>query len=125
MGYYTNYSIRVVPKERGYHFSDGYFNLLDNEDFEDMSYQMGEALHEINPNYFSNGYCLQDQIDNEAMRWYDYAEDMTTLSKKFPEYLFVLSGDGEDQGDIWFAYFLNGKSQLAMAEITFEDCTLC
>ena len=60
---YTNYSIRVVPKERGYHFSDGYFNLLDNEDFEDMSYQMGEALYEIKPEYFANGYCLQDQID--------------------------------------------------------------
>lgn len=76
---------------------------------------------------------LETQTDNEygdkwlnllnsyELKWYGHENDMRDLSKKFPTILMILSGEGEDSGDIWRKYFLNGKMQRASAKITFED----
>lgn len=54
----------------------------------------------------------------DACKWYDHAEDMKALSKTLPNVLFTLSGEGEESGDVWRKYFLNGKMQTAKAVIT-------
>jgi len=54
-------------------------------------------------------------------KWYEWKEHMISFSKRFPNYLFKLEGEGEESGDIWVAYFKNGKIQLCRAMITFED----
>lgn len=59
-----------------------------------------------------------DGGSTQSAKWYDYDNEMKMLSRNFPEVLFTLHGEGEDQGDIWNAYYLNGKSQKAKAEIT-------
>jgi hypothetical protein len=56
---------------------------------------------------------------NEAS-WYEHEKDMRAFSKQHPSILFILSGDGEQSGDIWTKYFLNGKVQVAKAVLNTE-----
>lgn len=51
----------------------------------------------------------------------EHDEDMRGLSKRIPEVLFTLHGEGEEAGDIWNKYFLNGKMQVAKARIEFDE----
>lgn len=57
-------------------------------------------------------------------KWYDYEEDMCLLSSKFPDVMFELSGNGEDQEDMWISYFYQGKTQHCPAIITYDDMDL-
>lgn len=54
---------------------------------------------------------------NEPVNWYDYEEDMRSVSEKFPDVHFELHGEGEMNNDIWTQHFVNGKSQFCMAKI--------
>jgi hypothetical protein len=35
---------------------------------------------------------------------------MIALSRKYPEYLLILDGKGEESGDIWRTFYKAGKS---------------
>ena len=67
--------------------------------------------------------CAIDEYGDtlDYCKWYNHAEDLKEFSKKHPDALFMLSGEGEESGDIWKRYFRNGKSQLCEAKIVFED----
>lgn len=54
-------------------------------------------------------------------KWYDWEEDMSLLSKRFPELLFCLHGEGEGSEDLWDAYFFEGKCQHCPATIHYDD----
>lgn len=54
------------------------------------------------------------------VKWYDHEEDMLMLSEAYPELVFVLYGEGEEQGDMWYKYFKNNKMQSCYPQITFE-----
>lgn len=56
----------------------------------------------------------------ESVKWYDYDKDMRVLSAKFPNYLFTLTGEGEESGDLWRAYYLGGKGYKIEAEVTYK-----
>ena len=69
---------------------------------------------------------FSDFFDNylrygETMKWYSHEEDMIALSKKYPNVLFSLQGEGEEPGDIWKAWYRNGRSVTAKAQITFNE----
>lgn len=86
---------------------------FDNE----MTKEHCEALHEIAE------YCF-DESDNGCLysaKWYEHEEDMLKFSKLFPDELFTLSGNGEEDTDIWRKYFKNGKCQVALASITYDE----
>lgn len=42
-------------------------------------------------------------------KWYDNDDDMLELSRKFPDTIFKLHGNGEEAGDVWDSYYKNGK----------------
>ena len=62
----------------------------------------------------------EDGTCNGECKWYDHEEDMRSFSEKYPTILFELEGEGEENGDHWFEYYLNGKMQRCKAIITFE-----
>ena len=64
--------------------------------------------------------CVEFSGD-EAVTWYDCEEDMIKLSKKFPQMIFKLYGEGEDAQDLWNEYFQNGESETCVAEIHWPD----
>lgn len=57
---------------------------------------------------------------NNQSSWYEAKEDIKLFSLNYPEWLFILSGKGEESIDIWSAYILNGKIQLEPAKIVIE-----
>lgn len=60
----------------------------------------------------------------EPIKWYEYEKDLLEVSNKFQEEKIILYGEGEDSGDIWRAYFLNGKSERIEAKLVFDDPTI-
>lgn len=55
-------------------------------------------------------------------KWYDHEKDMVKLSKEFPNVIFHLSGDGEEQGDVWKEIYSGGAKQKSLkAKIVFEE----
>jgi hypothetical protein len=59
--------------------------------------------------------------DNESCKWYNHDDDMITLSKQFPTVLFILKGEGEESGDLWIAYYQDGKYYRDNAKIVFPE----
>ena len=60
-------------------------------------------------------------LDCEGCTWYEHTEDMEKISKLFPELTIIISGEGEEQGDVWREKFCNGKHELSIAEIVYPD----
>jgi antitoxin component YwqK of YwqJK toxin-antitoxin module len=59
----------------------------------------------------------------ESAKWYDSDQDMKELSSReeYKDVLFILEGEGEENDDIWKAYYKNGKVQKEYARITFDE----
>ncbi len=62
-----------------------------------------------------------NHLFNDSCKWYDHEADMREYSKKHPNTLFKLIGDGEEKGDMWHEYYLNGKMQRINAKIVFDE----
>lgn len=96
MGYYTNFSLKVVEIIRGV-------------EIEVDELQFPEFNEEI---MYDGELSIQELIDGNVdfMKWYDHEEDMIKISKKFPNLVFILDGDGEESGDIWREFYMNGNT---------------
>lgn len=80
-----------------------------------------KVLAEIDPQEFSPEADSFEEEFEEPRKWYNYENDMKKLSLKFPDTYFLLYGAGEEQGDVWKAYFYNGKVQIIKATLAFKD----
>ena len=56
-----------------------------------------------------------------AAKWYDFVVDMKKFSRAFPKTVFKLHGEGEQNDDLWDAYFKDGKWQNCPADIIYPD----
>jgi len=91
MGYYTTYRLTVL-----------------NENNEKVDVSEVDAFKEKE---LCGGYCLsvENLVDDpDSMQWYDHDGDMIAYSKKYPNFTFVLDGDGEKPGDNWRSFYRNG-----------------
>jgi len=111
MGYYTDY--QLDPNAQ---------NIFSRDDIchPDRTYQaIEDFLHGLKGNApFSH---LLDAWNEGAISatWYDHRKDMIELSVAFPDVLFTLWGHGDEPDDLWQEYYLNGKCQVARAEIIY------
>jgi hypothetical protein len=54
-------------------------------------------------------------------KWYEYKDNMKEISKQYKDVLFTVDGCGEESGDIWKAYFKNGKCKRSEPTIIFSE----
>jgi hypothetical protein len=99
MGYITAYSLSISPSTAD---ADAII-----EDFLDTCEGASYAINE-------------DGTTEEPCKWYDHETDLKSFSKKYPDVLFILEGEGEESGDIWKLYVQNGKSHRIQAVMTFD-----
>lgn len=97
MGYYTEYNLSFVAES------------------EDQHEEILNELSEI------SGYHADIFSGVDTVKWYDHVKDMVKLSTLYQDILFTLEGEGEESGDLWRAYFKNGKHVRNTAKIVFPD----
>lgn len=104
MGYYTEYSLRVLdyPNYVSYNVKD-----LINPQEAFVKFMKSKIVNYSSP-------------FNEGIKWPDHKEEMCEFSKILPEVVYVLEGKGEDDDDLWREYYRNGKMYKEMAKITYE-----
>lgn len=101
MGYYTRFELYVVDSETAFPV---YLHKMD-ADTQKINSSIEEATY-YRPFWDSDRPIL---FDGERLKWYDYAEDMATISLNFPQYIFRLEGVGEENGDQWAHWFFMGR----------------
>ena len=81
-----------------------------------------EAIGDYIESFDNMCYAIDRHGDSDnTTKWYDYESDMRSMSQHFKGVLFTLYGEGEEAGDIWKKYFLDGKCQIAEASIVIDD----
>jgi hypothetical protein len=102
MGYYTRYTLEI--KDNKSNIEDDYY------------------IYKLRKENTCAGAALNENGDSEnAIKWYEWSEDMELFSKSYPDVTFILCGEGEEQGDVWKAIIKNGQIQKLKAKITFEE----
>ena len=72
---------------------------------------------DVSPFYYE---ADSDHISSDdTMKWYDHDDDVAEMSKSFPDVIFCLEGEGEENSDMWRSYFKNGLCQIWRAVVTF------
>jgi hypothetical protein len=94
MGYYTRYELEIL---------EGDDNVTDYE-------------HELS---MSTGYGAS--VFDDEIKWYDWLKDITKYSLSHPSVLFLISGEGEENGDIWRCYVKSGLHQYTKAKMSFDE----
>ncbi len=96
MAYYTRFALRIINE------NDLFIPLLR------LEYE--NAACALNDEGNTNNYC----------KWYDHEADMKNFSRKHPEIVFELEGNGENNSDMWLKYFKDGKMQVCQAKFEFD-----
>ena len=101
MGYYTEYALDLVLHN----------NLHSKE----------EIVSDLRKsNEYAEGALNADGTMQCEHTWYKCEEDFSAFSKKYPDALFILFGEGQNYQDTWKCYFKNGKYKKIHGELDFE-----
>lgn len=98
MGYKTEYRMWAM-------WPDGHDKP--SEPPERMVKQLEDEVRKINI-FDSEGNYDLGWWAKEAV-WDEHEQDMALLSKRFPQFVFLLDGNGEKCDDIWGSYFHDGS----------------
>jgi hypothetical protein len=110
MGYTTKYSLNVDLIIGGQKAQ-----LVNNAPLQ-------EVINKLRATNEAAKYSLcEDGGTLESTKWYEHESDLREYSKKNPHVLFTLHGEGEENEDIWNKYFLDGKLQVAKAEMRIAE----
>lgn len=107
MGYYTYYTMEAVDTN-----TNGPLSV-------EKEREICKRLWEISEDAIYKGDRFYDCL-NDVLKWYSHKDDMITLSKEFPEVMFMLEGEGEERDDNWRFYVQNGEWEICYGRIVFE-----
>lgn len=111
MGYSTTYELKWQPLNAG--------STIPQYEIDDLVTSAIRAAKEKDDNFM---YAIDENGESiDAYKWYDHQKEVAHFSKKFPDVLFTLHGKGEESGDVWKKYFVNGKVQVAKAKLVFDE----
>lgn len=100
MGYYTNYDLVVMDRDRQIE--------QDSEVLEELA----ETLNVIvGGGFVVEGGKQKAIVNADEMKWYEWEVDMLGLSHMYPALVFQLTGHGEESGDVWRAWFFDGECE--------------
>lgn len=106
MGYNTHYSLKVELM-----IGSKVAELVDES-------PLSEVIKELREGNEEAAYVLDENGGSEeGGKWYEHETEMKEFSLAHPNLLFTLHGEGEENDDIWTKYFLNGKVQVARAQV--------
>ena len=92
MGYQTYYRLSLEPLDEA--------KLVEVIEAEEM---LGIFDHEGNA--------------TDWYKWYEYRKDMIAISRRYPDLIFCLEGEGEDREDNWIEFFQDGSFKRLEPEI--------
>jgi len=114
MGYLTSFKLEIIQPESKI---DDFERVLPKSQVPEQR----QIIEMLRSKYENAKFSLDENGNTrESYTWYNYQDDLKEFSKNFPTMIFKLNGEGEENGDIWEAYFKNGKMQLCEARITFD-----
>ena len=96
MGYYTNYQLETNAPG------------IEEEIARDIANRSG-----YEGDIFRHAFC--------EVKWYEHERDMLHVSKRFPNVVFILSGEGEENNDVWKKRFLNGEVWEIRPEVSWPE----
>jgi hypothetical protein len=129
MGYYTEYSLHIdnsqvkdeVDKKKQSEIQEIQQSNISDE-------LKNRLIGDIEKTYQTSVVTLNDVIGHltynpfdDKCKWYEHTDDMIMVSMKYPKVIFSLYGNGEENGDMWVEYFMNGNVQTERAVITYAD----
>lgn len=106
MGYYTQYKLSVVDIKG---------SKYELERIDDLDPDMLENFSKLTDGYIDTYHCLE-----EPQKWYDHPTHMKNISIAYPDYTFVLEGEGEENGDIWIAFYYRGQEVRRKARVVLD-----
>lgn len=78
--------------------------------FEAKKIEWSPEIEEAYKTHPGHDYAVNENGDTiDQVKWYDHGSDLIEHSKKYPNLVFQLYGEGEESGDIWCDYYHNGK----------------
>jgi hypothetical protein len=82
----------------------------------------GDLVEELRAACEDAKYALNsDGSTNEPCKWYEHEEHLREFSRRHPGLLLTLSGNGEENEDIWKKYFRDGLCQEERAQMVIGE----
>lgn len=120
MGYYTKHDLKIETEIDLKKLEEIERYILDKDlNWEINSLNGKNTFTCINEELLESG--ESEYFSDEPTKWYRNLDDMKEMSLNFKDIIFRLDGKGEESGDIWRAYYLNGKEQYIQAKLVFDE----
>lgn len=104
MGYCTKYNLKIEKNNSCFTDSEIFKQTVEKLELGIIDYALDNDLKCYN-----------------AVNWYDHPKHMRAVSSVIKNVLFLLEGEGEESGDIWKEYYLNGKMQRCKVKLVFDE----